>query len=94
MTDILNPEVCVMESEKCKALFRCFEKNDLTKGWTPIHPIHLYHGKSDTYVSYANSEAVMAAFPDKATLKEPTKQFSDHIKTCVLWMLSVAVGTW
>lgn len=94
MTDILNPEVCDMESEKCKALFQCFEKNDLTKGWTPIHPIHLYHGKRDTYVSYANSEAVMAAFPDKATLKEPTKVFSDHIKTCVLWMLSVAFGTW
>ena len=94
MTDILNPEVCDMESEKCKALFQCFEKNDLTKGWTPIHPIHLYHGKSDTYVSYANSEAVMAAFPDKATLKEPTKEFSDHIKTCVLWMLSVAFGLW
>ncbi|MBE6248532.1 MAG: hypothetical protein E7106_04675 [Prevotella sp.] len=94
MTDILNPEVCDMESEKCKALFRCFEKNDLTKGWTPIHPIHLYHGKSDTYVSYANSEAVMAAFPDKATLKEPTRLYSDHIKTCVLWMLSVAFGLW
>lgn len=94
ITDILAPDVCNMESEKCKALFRCFEKNDLTKGWTPTHPIHLYHGKSDTYVSYANSEAVMEAFPDKATLKQPTKEFSDHIKTCILWMLSVTFGVW
>lgn len=72
----------------------CLERNDLTKGWTPTHPIHLYHGKTDTYVSYANSEAVMEAFPDKATLKEPDRLFADHIKTCVMWMLSVSFGRW
>lgn len=94
MTDILNPEVCDMNSEKTKALFQCFERNDLTKGWTPTHPIHLYHDKGDTYVSYANSEAVVEAFPDKATLKEPDHVYADHIKTCVFWMLSVAFGLW
>ena len=94
MTDIVNPEVCDMNSEKCKALFQCFERNDLTKGWTPTHPIHLYHDKGDTYVSYANSEAVVEAFPDKATLKEPDRVFADHLKTCVFWMLSVAFGQW
>ena len=94
MTDIVNPEVCDMNSEKCKALFQCFERNDLTKGWTPTHPIHLYHDKGDTYVSYANSEAVVEAFPDKATLKEPDHVYADHIKTCVFWMLSVAFGQW
>ena len=94
MTDILNPEVCDPNSEKSKALFECFERNDLTKGWTPTHPIHLYHGKTDTYVSYANSEAVMDAFPGKATLKEPDRIFADHIKTCILWMLSVSFGLW
>ena len=50
--------------------------------------------KDDTYVSYANSEAVKEAFPDMTTLKEPAKVFSDHIKTCVLWMLSVSFGAW
>ena len=94
MTDIVNPEVCDMNSEKCKALFQCFERNDLTKGWTPTHPIHLYHDKGDTYVSYANSEAVVEAFPDMATLKEPDRVFADHLKTCVFWMLSVAFGLW
>ena len=94
MTDILNPEVCDMNSEKTKALFQCFERNDLTKGWTPTHPIHLYHDKGDTYVSYANSEAVVEAFPDKATLKEPDHVYADHLKTCVFWMLSVAFGLW
>ena len=94
MTDILNPEVCDMNSEKTKALFQCFERNDLTKGWTPTHPIHLYHDKGDTYVSYANSEAVVEAFPDMATLKEPDRVFADHLKTCVFWMLSVAFGQW
>lgn len=94
LTDILNPDVCDENSEKSKALFQCFAKSDLTKGWTPVHPIHLYHGKNDTYVSYANSEAVKEAFPEKATLKEPAKVFSDHIKTCVFWMLSVSFGMW
>ena len=94
ITEILNPEVCDPESEKCKALFQCFDRNDLTKGWTPKHPIHLYHGKNDTYVSYANAEAVMAAFPDKATLKTMLPGSDGHISTCILWMMSVAFGVW
>lgn len=94
MTDILSPEVCDANSEKSKALFQCLERNDLTKGWTPAHPIHLYHGKTDVIVSYANSEAVMEAFPGKVTLEEPDRLFADHIKTCILWMLSVTFGKW
>ena len=36
----------------------------------------------------------MDAFPGKATLKEPDRIFADHIKTCILWMLSVSFGLW
>ncbi len=94
LEEILAPDVCDPTSEKSIALFKCFDRNDLTTGWTPKHPIHLYHGLTDTYVSYANSEAVMKAFPEMATLKEPTKQFADHLSTCALWMLSVTFGLW
>ena len=41
-----------------------------------------------------NAEAVMKAFPEMATLKEPTKEFADHLSTCALWMLSVTFGVW
>jgi len=51
-------------------------------------------GKDDTYVSYANSEAVMEAFPEMATLEEPAKVFADHLATCILWLLSVTFGVW
>lgn len=94
LEEILAPDVCDPTSEKSIALFQCLDRNDLTKGWTPTHPIHLYHGKDDTYVSYANSEAVMEAFPEMATLEEPAKVFADHLATCILWMLSVTFGVW
>ena len=27
-------------------------------------------------------------------VKEPTKEFADHLSTCALWMLSVTFGMW
>lgn len=94
LTDMLNPELLNPESEMSKALFECLDKNDLTKGWQPVHPIHLYHGKSDTYVSFANSEAVVAAFPDKATLDVSMAGTDGHLFTCFKWMESVRFGAW
>ncbi len=94
LTDILNPEVMNSNSAMSKALFECLDKNDLTKGWHPVHPIHLYHGKSDTIVSFANSEAVMAAFPDMATLDIALKGTDGHLFTCAKWMGNVRFGRW
>lgn len=94
LTDILNPELVNQNSEMSKALFQCLDKNDLTKGWQPVHPIHLYHGKSDTFVSYANSEAVMAAFPDMATLDTSLAGTDGHLITCAKWMAKIKIGCW
>jgi len=94
LTDMLNPEVTNPESAMSKALFKCLDKNDLTKGWQPVHPIHLYHGKSDTYVGFANSEAVVAAFPDKATLDISMIGTDGHLFTCAKWMEKVGNGRW
>ena len=94
LTDILNPEVINPESAMSKALFECLDKNDLTKGWKPVHPIHLYHGKNDTYVGFANSEAVVAAFPDKATLDISMEGTDGHLFTCAKWMEKVGNGRW
>lgn len=94
LTDMLNPEVTNPESAMSKALFKCLDKNDLTRGWQPVHPIHLYHGKSDTYVGFANSEAVVAAFPDKATLDISMIGTDGHLFTCAKWMEKVGNGRW
>ena len=93
LSDILSPEILNFESDFCQALFECLDKNDLTKGWTPIHPIHLYHGKNDDIVSYANAEAVMKAFPEKADLKSPQTN-DDHIGTSLQWFISIVFNTW
>lgn len=93
LSDVVSPEIMNLESDICKALFECLDKNDLTKGWTPIHPIHLYHGKNDDIVSYANAQAVMAAFPDKADLKSPTN-LDGHIGTSVQWLMSIMSNSW
>ncbi len=93
LTDILSADALNRESELCKALFVCLDKNDLTKGWTPIHPIHLYHGKGDQIVSYANAEAVMKAFPDKTDLSSPSMN-DDHIGTSLQWLMSIVFNTW
>ena len=94
LTDILNPEVANAESAMSKALFECLAKNDLTKGWHPVHPIRLYHGKGDTIVSFANSEAVMAAFPDMATLDISMEGTDGHLFTCAKWLAQVGIGYW
>lgn len=94
LTDILSPDALNLDSELCQALFQCFERNDLTRGWTPVHPIKLYHGRGDDVVPYANSEAIVAAFPDKATLTTSTFFDDGHIATCVKWMAQILLHNW
>lgn len=47
-------------SNEYKCLMRALELGDLTKGWTPTHPITFYHLKNDHTVPYANLEAILA----------------------------------
>ena len=94
LADILSDDALNTESELCRKLFECLDKNDLTTGWTPTHPIHLYHGKKDMIVSYANAEAVKAAFPDKTEIRNSPLGNEDHIGTCLFWLLSIASGNW
>lgn len=94
LTDILSPEVLDTESEIYKALFMCLEKNDLTKGWTPVHKIKLYHGKADEIVPYANSEAVKEAFPDMVEFSTSMSGTDGHVGTCVKWLGQIMLNAW
>ena len=79
-------------SEIVKDLYKCLEKNNLTQGWTPSHPIILFYGKGDRIVPYENSISVYETFgPDKVTLVEVDDAI-DHQMVTVMWMLRVLLG--
>lgn len=94
ITDILSPEVLDTNSDIYKALFECLKKNDLTQGWTPVHKIKLYHGKSDELVPYANSEAVRDAFPGMVDLSTSMSGTDGHVGTCVKWLGQIMLNIW
>lgn len=92
LTDLLSDVMFDENSEIIKDLYKCLEKNDLTKGWTPSHPIKLFYGTGDRVVPYENSVSVYEAFgPEKVTLNA-TEEPIDHQMITVMWMLNVILG--
>ena len=89
LTDILSPEMLDKESPICKALYLCLEKNDLTKGWSPTHPIKLHYSSKDKVVPHENSLAIHEAFGDGVVTLEPSPVSADHTTTCSLWMVEL-----
>ena len=89
LAGILSPAMLDKESGICKALYRCLEKNDLTKGWSPVHPMKLHYSTQDMVVPRENSLAILEAFgSDIVTLQESTLPV-DHATTCSLWMVEL-----
>lgn len=89
--DILSSEAMNVNSPMAKALALCFEKNDLTKGWKPVHLVKFYHSKDDNVVPYENVEAALASFGTIATLQTASEGV-DHTSSCAMWMLSIFMG--
>lgn len=89
LTDILSPEMLDKESAICKALYQCLEKNDLTKGWVPIHPMKLHYSPLDMVVPHENSLAMLEAFGESAVTLEQSSIPADHTTTCSLWMIEL-----
>ena len=89
LTDILSPAMLDKESPMCKAFYQCLEKNDLTKGWAPVHPMKLHYSPYDAVVPQENSLAIFEAFgADVVTLQESALPV-DHATTCSLWMVEL-----
>lgn len=85
---MLSAEILDKDSEVCKALYECLAINDLTKGWTPEHPVKLYYSTSDQVVPPENSQAVMDAFGDDiVTLVEGLPL--NHVLNCAFWMIDI-----
>lgn len=56
---MLNPD-----SPLSKAVRKALNKNNLLTGWTPQHPIYLFHWKDDETVTYKNAEAIKRQWPN------------------------------
>ncbi len=89
LSDILSPEILDKESPICQALYQCLEKNDLTKGWTPIHPMKLHYSSQDMVVPHENSLAILEAFGEEIVTLEHATYPVDHTTTCSLWMIEL-----
>lgn len=87
---ILSPEAMDENSPMAMTLAICFAKNDLAKGWKPVHPVKFYHSKDDNVVPYENVEAAIEAFGAIATLQAAEEL--DHTSSCAMWMLSIFMG--
>ena len=92
LTDILSEVMFDEDSEIIKDLYRCLEKNNLTTGWTPSHPIKLFYGKGDRVVPYENSTSVQEAFGSEKVTLVGTDETLDHQAITVMWMLSVLLS--
>lgn len=88
LEDILSAEILDKDSEVCMALYECLALNDLTKGWTPQHPIKLYCSDMDSVVPPENAQSVEDAFGDEVVTVVKALPF-DHVLHCALWMIDI-----
>ena len=79
--------------EEMNDLISALESNNLTKGWTPQHPICLFHSMRDTVVPYPNCVNARDIFHSMVTLYLLDIYTSqDHVKACADFMFN-AWGT-
>lgn len=89
ISDMMSADVMNPDSEMMRALLACLEKNNLTKNWTPLHPIKLYHSKGDDVVPYENSEALYSAFGGNMVTLFKSSDTDGHSLSCAKWMLTL-----
>ena len=89
LTDLLSPAMLDKDSPLRQALNQCLEKNDLTKGWTPVHPMRLHYSPLDKVVPQENTFAVLDAFGADIVTLEQSSVPADHATACSLWMVEL-----
>lgn len=88
LVDMLSDEMLNAESDIMKAVYSCLDKNDLTKGWSPVHPIKMHYSTGDRIVSYHNTLAAKEASGSKVILTT-TSTPMEHMATCAMWMAGI-----
>ena len=75
--------------EEMDDLIRALESNNLTKNWTPQHPICLFHSTKDTVVPFDNYTSAKNAFMGKVALYlDSYTSDADHIGACKNFMFT------
>lgn len=76
------------ESNEYKCLMRAMEYNDLSKGWTPHHPLLFMHLDGDLVVPYCNMEEVKKNLPRDPSKKMVfTTPYEVKDKMSMIWEL-------
>lgn len=68
--------------EEMNDLIAALESNNLTKDWTPQHPLCLFHSTRDTVVPNDNFISAKDAFSGKVTLYVDNTDTKDHVEAC------------
>jgi hypothetical protein len=68
--------------EEMNDLIAALESNNLTKDWTPQHPLCLFHSTRDTVVPNDNYISAKDAFNRKVTLYVDNTNTKDHVEAC------------
>lgn len=89
LADIFSDDMFDEDSEIVKDLYKCLDKNDLTKDWTPKRKIKLFFGKGDRVVPYENSVAVYDAFGSAKVSYIEADETVDHQMICTAWMIKI-----
>lgn len=90
LTDMLSPEVLESSHPLEQRLRQALQRNDLTSGWMPQHPIYLYASDADDYVPYSNTQALVSMAPAKIQLLET--DHNEHLNSCGFWLLKMFTG--
>lgn len=67
---LFSPQALDTTTAAMRALRTAFDRNDLTKGWTPAHPIAYFHSPEDDVVPYENTTALLNAFGETGLLHQ------------------------
>ncbi len=87
ISDILSDQAKQKTSPLMQDFYKCLEKNDLTKGWTPKHTMQIYQNMSEKSVfSPSNSKALKAAFGDKVNLVETKDNLGYLLEAVNQWI--------
>ena len=92
VSDILSEEILDTGSDLYKMVYKCLEANDLTKGWSPVHKIKLYHSSADDVVPYENSLTLQESFGAEMVTLTRDIMNSDHLGSSGMWMLTLMLG--
>lgn len=91
---ISQPEALDPTSNAGKCLQRAMEKNELTTGWQPKHPMYLFHYRNDEVVPFSNCLAALEAFKGNLNVRfvDCEDAYADIKNNSFFWNIGTTVS--